>query len=80
MAYDKELPGCFGNNDLIFAGHPLDEGRAFEWLTSLRRRQIGLAAAKEQVKEFLNEQGASSADIDEQLAKVERRCGPWLLD
>ncbi|MCG2626577.1 hypothetical protein L6654_08065 [Bradyrhizobium sp. WYCCWR 13023] len=76
MAYDNELPGCFGNNDLIFAGHPLDADRAFNWLGSLRKRHIGLAAVKEQVREFLTERGASAAHIDEQLSKVERRFGP----
>jgi hypothetical protein len=80
MAYDQELPGCFGNVDLIFAGHPLDEDRAFKWLASLRERHIGLADAKEQVVAFMTEKGAGQSLIDEQLARVERHLQPWLGD
>ena len=35
MTWDKGVPGCFGERDLIFAIHPMDEQRAFEWLTDL---------------------------------------------
>ena len=57
MAFDSELRGCFGESDLIFAGHPMDEVRAFKWLISLRERGIGLAAAKAQVDEYLRSRG-----------------------
>ena len=39
MAFDSELRGCFGESDVIFAGHPMDEVRAFKWLISLRERE-----------------------------------------
>jgi len=29
----EKIPGCFGDQDKIFAGHPLDEGRAKELRT-----------------------------------------------
>lgn len=80
MAYDTELPGCFGDQDLKFAVHPMDERRAFDWLVSLRKRQIGLAAAKAQVVEYLSERGAGQVIVDEQLASIDRHLGPWLLD
>jgi len=32
MKLDKEVSGCFGDKDLVFAGQPLNEGRAFGWL------------------------------------------------
>ena len=41
MNLDKEVPGCFGDKDLVFAGQPLNKGRAFGWLNSLRKREIG---------------------------------------
>lgn len=28
MSWQNQVPGCFGDQDVIFAGHPLDEGRA----------------------------------------------------
>jgi hypothetical protein len=80
MAYDPELRGCFGEQDLKFAVHPMDAGRAFDWLASLRKRQIGLSAARAQVAEFLTQKGAGPVIIDEQLASVDRRLGPWLGD
>ena len=39
MAFDSELRDCFGESDLIFAGHPLGEVSAFKWLISLRERE-----------------------------------------
>src|SRR5260370_29933027 len=39
MAFDSELRDCFGESDLMFAGHPLGEVSAFKWLISLRERE-----------------------------------------
>ena len=47
MSFDKELFGCFGEKDKIFALHPFDEERAFSWLKSLRERHIGWTKAKD---------------------------------
>jgi hypothetical protein len=80
MSWDKQVPGCFGSADLIFAGHPLDENRAFEWLTDLRRRGIGWKAAREQLKEFLKSKNARDEHIEQQLKEAERLMKPWLLD
>ena len=80
MAFEKELHGCFGNSDLIFAGHPADENRAFAWLVSLRQRGLGWSEAKRQMTEFLQSKQASPAHIDQQLRKWEPAMKPWLLD
>lgn len=80
MAFDKRVAGCFGVADLIFAGHPLDEGRAFEWLTSLRERNIGFADATEQVREFLKSKGANDDHISKQIERMTPYMKPWLLD
>jgi hypothetical protein len=39
MAFDSQLRDCFGESDLIFAGHPLAEVSAFKWLISLKRER-----------------------------------------
>ena len=80
MAWDQELPGCFGETGLEFAIHPNDEDRAFGWLTSLRERHIGLAEAKKQISEYLQSRRASETHIARQLEKAERVLGFWLLD
>jgi hypothetical protein len=80
MSFDKRLPGCFGASDLIFAGHAADEERAFQWLGSLRRRGIGLKAARKQIVEYLQSEGATATHIKNQKAKASIYLKPWLLD
>ena len=78
MEWDRQVPGCFGAQDALFANHPLDKQRAFEWLTSLRRRQATIADAEQQVRAYLIHQRCGEAHIQEQLAKVRRHLAPWL--
>lgn len=80
MSYDPELPGCFGRADLIFAGHPNDEDRAFAWLGSLRRRGIGLEAALQQIREYLESEGASAEHVKAQRKWASEFLKPWLND
>jgi len=35
------VAGCFGSTDLIFAGHPSDEERAFKLLSECRHDNVG---------------------------------------
>jgi hypothetical protein len=78
MIYDREISGCFGDNDLLFANHPADQKRAFAWLTHLRERQARWAEVRDQVEAYLREQGASPFHILDQIDEVKRRFGPWL--
>ena len=80
MKLDKEVPGCFGDKDLVFAGQPLNEGRAFGWLNSLRKREIGWQAASTQIAEYLKSRNASDARIKEQLDRASKYLRPWLRD
>jgi hypothetical protein len=80
MGFDKKLSGCFGSDDLKFAGHPADEDRAFQWLASLRRRKIGCKAALKQIREFLQSKGATAGHTKTQTVKAARYLKPWLLD
>lgn len=80
MAYDKELRGCFSSAALEFAAHPLDEDRAFTWMCNLRHRKVGLTAALQQVREFLESENASEEHIKRQLEKVTEHFKSWLLD
>ena len=80
MAWDRELPGCFGDVDKIFAEHPLDEERAFAWLRLLREQHQGWAEAKRQISEYLKSEGAAAAHIAKQIKRAEHRLRPWLRD
>jgi len=80
MSFDPTLGGCFGNADLIFAVHPMDEGRAFEWLQSLRKRQIGWKEAQAQIVEYLKSKGAGEEHIKEQIERARHKLEPWLFD
>jgi hypothetical protein len=43
----KKLPACFGSEDKIFAGHPLDEKRAKEVRTIAKKNKITLREVRE---------------------------------
>lgn len=80
MAWDTQVRKCFGDSDLIFAGHPADEKRAFKWLADLREHGVGWRAVRQQLKEFLEAQKARDEHIAKQLEKAKRLLKPWLLD
>ena len=74
MAWDAEVPGCFGVLDKLFAVHPLDERQAFLWLTSLRKSELTLDDAEKQVRAYLASEGCGEEHIDQ----LRIRFGPWL--
>jgi hypothetical protein len=76
MIIDKELRQCFGE-DLIFAS---DEDRAFDWLISLRRRNIGWKQARAQIVEYLRSRGASDSHIQKQVSRARPMLRKWLRD
>ncbi|HTY49868.1 MAG TPA: hypothetical protein VMB48_09275 [Steroidobacteraceae bacterium] len=80
MAWDRDVPGCFGAVDLIFCAHPVDEERAFEWLADLRRRKVSWKAARAQLQEFLGSRTRSAAHIRRQLSRARTMLKPWLRD
>ena len=80
MTWDRAVPGCFGNTDLIFTSHRNDEDRAFAWLTDLRTRGIGWEEARAQLKAFLESKGASASHIQYELTRARTLMKPWLLD
>jgi EAL domain-containing protein (putative c-di-GMP-specific phosphodiesterase class I) len=77
VAYDRDLPACFGSS-LGFASHPADEERAFAWLGSLRRRGIRWKEAQRQIRAFLDR--ADSEHIERQVVRAEQMLSPWLID
>lgn len=78
MAYDPELPACFGGTDLHLAVHPVNQDRAFQWLVSLREREVTWPDVRQQIEEFLTEVGAGEPIIEGAIVRAERLIRPWL--
>ena len=85
MPWDQQVPGIYGN--AYFASHALDEERAFEWLTDLRKRRVGWKAASQQLKDYLCREAAgkyANAEhkeyVESELSRAEKYLKPWLLD
>ena len=70
MSSKKNILGCFGTADKIFAGHPLDKGRAFELLKILFKNHVTLKEVKQAVKKFLDTSGTNLPHINEQLREI----------
>ena len=70
--------GCFGETDRIFAGHPLDEGRAFELLKVLRDQSVGWIALEKELRSVLS--GSDLNHLEDQITKARRMMKDWLLD
>jgi hypothetical protein len=80
MKVDKEVAGCFGQKDLVFAGNPENAGRAFGWLNSLRKRDISWDDASAQIADYLKSRNASDTRIEEQVERASTFLKPWLRD
>jgi hypothetical protein len=80
MKLDREVEGCFGRKTLVFAGTPDDQGRAFGWLNSLRKREVSWEDASAQIAYFLKSRNASDTRIEEQIERAALFLKPWLAD
>jgi hypothetical protein len=78
MAYDRELPGCFSKQDLLFAAYPVDKQYAFRWLIALREREATWSDVQRQIEEFLRERGAAVFQILDQIERASVLFKPWL--
>lgn len=74
------VAGCFGSTDLIFAGHPSDEERAFKLLSECRHDNVGWSALEAELRKYLVSNKAGSSHINNQIEKAEKVMKPWLLD
>lgn len=78
VAWQKKIGGCFGDQDQFFAGHPMDEKRAFELLTQLRDEGVGWREVEAEFRSHLSSTGQQH--IDDQIKKVRKAYKFWLLD
>ncbi len=78
MAYDPELPSCFGETDRVFGSHELERTRAFAWLVMLRERQATWLEVRRQIEEFLRTKDAAVPHVVDQVDRARLMLGPWL--
>lgn len=78
--WKDKIQMTFGGADLIYAGHPNDEARAFELLTLLREQNIGWADLETETRAFLNSNNAHNQHIEDQIDKMKNSMSFWLLD
>lgn len=78
MKLDNEVQNCFGRKDLVFARTPDDQGRAFGWLNSLRKRGVSWDDASAQIAYYLKSRNASDTRIEEQVERAAMFLKPWL--
>lgn len=78
MAWKELIPGCFGEQDFIFANHPLDEQRAFKLLTVLFDQHVSFDEVAKAIVEFLQSKGANGEHVGQQIKRVRDRYKVWL--
>jgi hypothetical protein len=75
---EREIAGCFGAQDMLFAIHPMDAGRAFELLRKLRREEVSWLDVRSDFERFLRSKGCGKEHIKAQIAAAELHFAPWL--
>jgi len=78
MSWKDDIAGTFSETSKEFAGHALDEGRAFDLLGRLRSEGVGLEEALKGFDEHLN--GVDPDHVRRQVSKVKEHYKPWLID
>lgn len=67
LSWKTLIPGCFGNNDLVFATHPNDQDRAKAMFHIAMVSHATLNDIISEVKVYLESQNASPQHIEKQI-------------
>uniref|UniRef100_UPI00404B80CC hypothetical protein n=1 Tax=Fulvivirga sp. TaxID=1931237 RepID=UPI00404B80CC len=66
------LQSCFGDQDKIFAGHPLDEQRAKKIRKEAKRIGLPLNWIEEMCLGYFRDWGSYSGHVDEQMERINK--------
>jgi hypothetical protein len=66
-----KLPSCFGNQDLKFARHPKDAGRAKEMIVEAFKFGASTEDVLSSIRDYLTSQNASPEHVHEELSFAE---------
>lgn len=78
MSWQQKIPGAFGDQDLVFAEHPLDADRALDLLKDCYQSDIPLKDVIDEVEKYLKANGATTQHITDQLSKIREKFSGWL--
>ncbi len=70
MHWKEMMPGCFGDRDKIFGGHPADEKRAREMLKAAIDEKATMVEITAEATRLLGTAGAGPEHIAEQLTRI----------
>lgn len=71
MSLKNLIAGSYGIADNMFAGHPLDAGRARQALINAGDAGVGLEEYLNLHREYLRSRGCSDEHIERELGKVQ---------
>lgn len=72
MNWKNKIPGCFGDADKKFAGHPADRKRAVDLLKAASEEDIGYDDYIEAIENWLESKGCLKSHIDQEMNKVKK--------
>lgn len=75
MDWKSKIPGCFGDVDKIFAGHPYDEERAAELRKLFKEQDVSKQDIEEAFEDWLGQQTWNVEHSKAQLEKVRKYFG-----
>ncbi len=70
--WEDDIPGCFGDADGIFAGHPLDKERAKTLLTTARKEGVKYNRLSGAMVAYMLGEGCSVEHVEEQLKSISK--------
>ncbi|OJW80272.1 MAG: hypothetical protein BGO69_05420 [Bacteroidetes bacterium 46-16] len=68
----QSMPGCFGSEDGIFAGHPADEKRAKELRRIATDKGISLNEVLQIAQEYMQRKNYIKEHIEEQMTEIRK--------
>jgi len=69
------LKGSFGNSDMFFASHPLDEERAVRMFHAAIRAGATLERIQKEARKFLESEGCAKTHIERELKRIRNFTG-----
>jgi hypothetical protein len=78
MSWQQDIPGTFGDQDLIFSGHSLDADRALDLLKECYKSNVSLKDVLDEAEKYLKSKGAGAQHIAEQLEVIRGKFDGWL--
>ena len=77
MSWTDQIPGCFGDEDLLFAVHPLDSQRAIEVLLAAKKDGVSLADLLNEFRTYLGGRTSNEEHISEQMKVIREHYSVW---